>query len=376
MASTDPTVRIIGDDGVVAPTEAAEPYADRVLALGEDDLLGLLRDMVRTRAFDVEAANLQRQGHLALWAPSYGQEAAQIGSGRAARSQDTIFPAYREHGVAHDPRPRPGRHRADDARRRRTADGIPREHGNFRQYTPRDRLADAARDGLRDGRRSSTGATATGDPEHGRGGPRLLRRRRDRAGRLERGVRLRGELPDAAGLLPAEQPLGDLGPGRAPVPHAALPPRPPGSACPACRSTATTCWPCSPSPARCSTTPAPAADPRSSRPSPTGSARTPPRTTRRSTDRGGARSAGPPATRSCGCAATSRAAGVGRRRLRRRRRGGGGPRGRRAHAARSSCRIRRRSDDVRARLQRAAPADGRAAGSGCATTRRPTGSER
>ena len=100
MASNDPTVRIIGDDGVVAPTAGAEPYLEVATRLDEQALLGFLADMVRTRTFDVEAANLQRQGHLALWAPSYGQEAAQVGSGRATRSQDSIFPAYREHGVA------------------------------------------------------------------------------------------------------------------------------------------------------------------------------------------------------------------------------------------------------------------------------------
>src|SRR5690606_19204017 len=52
------------------------------------------------RAFDRQATNLQRQGQLALWPPSFGQEAAQVGSIRAARPQDHIFPSYREHVVA------------------------------------------------------------------------------------------------------------------------------------------------------------------------------------------------------------------------------------------------------------------------------------
>jgi pyruvate dehydrogenase E1 component alpha subunit len=43
---------------------------------------------------------LQRQGELGLWAPLLGQEAAQIGAGRALTPQDMAFPAYREHGVA------------------------------------------------------------------------------------------------------------------------------------------------------------------------------------------------------------------------------------------------------------------------------------
>ncbi len=55
--------------------------------------------MVVVRRFDIEAGNLQRQGQLALWIPSLGQEGAQVGSGYAARAQDHIFPAYREHAV-------------------------------------------------------------------------------------------------------------------------------------------------------------------------------------------------------------------------------------------------------------------------------------
>jgi 2-oxoisovalerate dehydrogenase E1 component alpha subunit len=56
--------------------------------------------MVLTRRFDAEATSLQRQGELGLWASLLGQEAAQIGSGRATREDDYVFPTYREHGVA------------------------------------------------------------------------------------------------------------------------------------------------------------------------------------------------------------------------------------------------------------------------------------
>ncbi|MEU3598888.1 pyruvate dehydrogenase (acetyl-transferring) E1 component subunit alpha [Streptomyces sp. NPDC006798] len=65
-----------------------------------DELRGLYRDMVLTRRFDAEATALQRQGELGLWASLLGQEAAQIGSGRALRDDDYVFPTYREHGVA------------------------------------------------------------------------------------------------------------------------------------------------------------------------------------------------------------------------------------------------------------------------------------
>ncbi|MBL1096164.1 pyruvate dehydrogenase (acetyl-transferring) E1 component subunit alpha [Streptomyces coffeae] len=65
-----------------------------------DELRGLYRDMVLTRRFDGEATTLQRQGELGLWASLLGQEAAQIGSGRALQDSDYVFPTYREHGVA------------------------------------------------------------------------------------------------------------------------------------------------------------------------------------------------------------------------------------------------------------------------------------
>ncbi|MFF3562282.1 pyruvate dehydrogenase (acetyl-transferring) E1 component subunit alpha [Streptomyces sp. NPDC002574] len=82
------------------------PEGDRVehseysIDLSPEELRGLYRDMVLTRRFDAEATSLQRQGELGLWASLLGQEAAQIGSGRATRQDDYVFPTYREHGVA------------------------------------------------------------------------------------------------------------------------------------------------------------------------------------------------------------------------------------------------------------------------------------
>src|SRR5690606_19517882 len=63
-------------------------------------LKGLYRDMVLVRRFDREGNALQRQGQLGIWVPLLGQEAAQIGAGRAMRPQDMAFPSYREHGIA------------------------------------------------------------------------------------------------------------------------------------------------------------------------------------------------------------------------------------------------------------------------------------
>jgi 2-oxoisovalerate dehydrogenase E1 component alpha subunit len=80
--------------------EHAERYDAIVDALDDERLRGFYRDLVLVRRFDAEATALQRQGELGLWASLLGQEAAQVGAGRALRPQDYAFPTYREHGVA------------------------------------------------------------------------------------------------------------------------------------------------------------------------------------------------------------------------------------------------------------------------------------
>jgi len=92
-----------------APAELIQlltPEGERVehpgypLDISAGELRGLYRDLVLVRRMDTEAIALQRQGELGLWASLLGQEAAQIGSGRALRPRDMAFPTYREHGVA------------------------------------------------------------------------------------------------------------------------------------------------------------------------------------------------------------------------------------------------------------------------------------
>ncbi|WP_417503853.1 thiamine pyrophosphate-dependent dehydrogenase E1 component subunit alpha [Microbacterium sp.] len=94
-----PLVSVLDETGRFAPSAAAERYLPLIEAISDAELEQFYRDMVVIRAIDTQATNLQRQGQLALWPPSRGQEAAQVGSGRAARAQDTIFPSYREHAV-------------------------------------------------------------------------------------------------------------------------------------------------------------------------------------------------------------------------------------------------------------------------------------
>ena len=70
------------------------------LDISDDDIAALYRDLVLVRRIDTEAIALQRQGELGLWASLLGQEAAQVGAGRALTDRDFAFPTYREHGVA------------------------------------------------------------------------------------------------------------------------------------------------------------------------------------------------------------------------------------------------------------------------------------
>ena len=76
-------------------------YDPVVADVDDEQLLALYEDMVVVRRFDTEAVALQRQGQLGLWPPLLGQEAAQIGSARALRSDDFVFTSYRENGVAY-----------------------------------------------------------------------------------------------------------------------------------------------------------------------------------------------------------------------------------------------------------------------------------
>ncbi|MCP3819336.1 pyruvate dehydrogenase (acetyl-transferring) E1 component subunit alpha [Streptomyces sp. A3M-1-3] len=85
---------------LLTPEGVRVEHPEYDIDLTADELRGLYRDMVLTRRFDAEATALQRQGELGLWASLLGQEAAQIGSGRALRDDDYVFPTYREHGVA------------------------------------------------------------------------------------------------------------------------------------------------------------------------------------------------------------------------------------------------------------------------------------
>lgn len=94
-------IRLLDADGAVRPTEGTERWLEAIEGLDTATRLAMHREMVLTRAFDVEAGNLQRQGKLGLWVQSFGQEGGQVGLAFAMREQDTLFPSYREHVMAH-----------------------------------------------------------------------------------------------------------------------------------------------------------------------------------------------------------------------------------------------------------------------------------
>ncbi|MFW6090874.1 MAG: pyruvate dehydrogenase (acetyl-transferring) E1 component subunit alpha [Actinomycetota bacterium] len=96
-AAEYPLVQLLTPEGERVPDDE---YDALVADITDEDLRGCYRDMVMARRVDTEAVALQRHGELGLWASLLGQEATQVGSGRALRPQDHVFPTYREHGVA------------------------------------------------------------------------------------------------------------------------------------------------------------------------------------------------------------------------------------------------------------------------------------
>lgn len=95
-ADIDDVARLLTPDGERIADRELDRWAADVDAAA---LRGLYRDMVLVRRIDDEGVALQRQGQLGLWPPCRGQEATQIGTARALRADDFVFPSYRETGV-------------------------------------------------------------------------------------------------------------------------------------------------------------------------------------------------------------------------------------------------------------------------------------
>ncbi|MET9460804.1 pyruvate dehydrogenase (acetyl-transferring) E1 component subunit alpha [Streptomyces canus] len=84
-------VRFVAEDG----TPVARPPADYTEPPVEA-LLEAWRQMVLGRRFDTQATALTKQGRLAVYPSSRGQEACQIGAVLALRPDDWLFPTYRD----------------------------------------------------------------------------------------------------------------------------------------------------------------------------------------------------------------------------------------------------------------------------------------
>lgn len=75
-------------------TPSGELVADAPCDL--ETLKRLYWAMVESRTYDRKCTALQKQGRLATYAPFYGQEAAQVGSAAALRSDDWMVATYRD----------------------------------------------------------------------------------------------------------------------------------------------------------------------------------------------------------------------------------------------------------------------------------------
>ncbi|MGH8825730.1 MAG: thiamine pyrophosphate-dependent enzyme, partial [Jiangellaceae bacterium] len=85
-------IRFLDDAGGVAKEGAHGGYELPPTEI----LLDAYRRMVVGRRFDAQATALTKQGRLAVYPSSHGQEACQIGGVLALRDTDWMFPTYRE----------------------------------------------------------------------------------------------------------------------------------------------------------------------------------------------------------------------------------------------------------------------------------------
>lgn len=89
-------IQLLTIDGT-ALTPAATASAEHRYAMpADDEMLAGYRDLVIGRRVNEQAGALARQGRLAVYPSSHGQEACQVAAGRALRAEDWLFPTYRD----------------------------------------------------------------------------------------------------------------------------------------------------------------------------------------------------------------------------------------------------------------------------------------
>jgi pyruvate dehydrogenase E1 component alpha subunit len=81
---------------LIDPAGHSRPDAGGLKRPEPEILLGLYRRMVLGRRFDQQATALTKQGRLAVYPSSHGQDACQVGAVLALREQDWLFPTYRD----------------------------------------------------------------------------------------------------------------------------------------------------------------------------------------------------------------------------------------------------------------------------------------
>jgi 2-oxoisovalerate dehydrogenase E1 component alpha subunit len=89
LPSADP-VQLIDDEGRPRPDHPGYPRPDT------ETLRRMYQTMVLGRRLDAQCTALTKQGRLAVYPSSHGQEACQVGGVLAVRPTDWVFPTYRE----------------------------------------------------------------------------------------------------------------------------------------------------------------------------------------------------------------------------------------------------------------------------------------
>jgi 2-oxoisovalerate dehydrogenase E1 component alpha subunit len=81
---------------LITPDGRAEDQDEMLVMPPDEVLVDLLRRMIIGRRFDTQATALTKQGRLAVYPSSRGQEACQVGAVLALREHDWLFPTYRD----------------------------------------------------------------------------------------------------------------------------------------------------------------------------------------------------------------------------------------------------------------------------------------
>ena len=211
---------------------------------GDEELLAAYEQLVVGRRVNDQASALVRQGRLAVYPSSHGQEACQVAAALCLVRRRLAVPHLPRHRRRDGPRRRP--RRGADAPPRRLALRLrPRQAQGRHPVHPAGHPAAARR--RRRPRRQAA--------RRGHRGPGHVRRRRHQRGRLPRGAELRRRLPPArwsSSCRTTSTPSPSRWPSRPSRRRSRT--RASATACPASASTATTssrCSPCSAAPSSC-----------------------------------------------------------------------------------------------------------------------------